>query len=201
MQDDSLMPSGPKGNKTIIILLVAGSLVMVVAGILILKQRSEKPEKSEEPPKVEMAEPTAGRPLITPVRPPLEQKDTETEVVIKTDTEETQKNGIGRRKERQVPMGTLDAKEVNSFMNARFHQVKSCYERRLKTNSFLEGKVDLKINISPSGKVTAITVNKDTVRDAEMLSCVKRTIRGWEFPKPKGGRVVIAKTFNFKKKG
>ena len=35
---------------------------------------------------------------------------------------------------------------------------------------------------------------------AEMLACVKTTIRAWEFPKPEGGKVIIAKTFNFKKK-
>ena len=200
MQDDSLMPSGPKGNKPVIILLVAGSIVMVVAIVLILKQRSEKPDNSKEPPKVEMATPTAGRPLITPTRTPLEATDTAPKEVVKVDSDTAPKNGKGKKRERHVPMGKLDTKALNSFVNARFHQVKACYERRLKTNSFLEGKVDLNINISPSGKVTAITVNKDTVRDREMLSCVKRTIRGWGFPKPEGGRVVIAKTFSFKKK-
>ena len=85
-------------------------------------------------------------------------------------------------------------------VHVRFGQVRACYERRLKVDSTLEGTLDLNISIASSGKVTAVTVNRNTVRDAEMLSCVRRTIRGWDFPKPEWGRVVIAKTFRFKKK-
>jgi hypothetical protein len=198
---DSQTSVGQKGNKLVIALLAAGTVVMAVAGFLIYQQKSATKTPTEPPPKVE--EPVQAKQLVVsqPTRPPLEQRDSEIKEDTGADSAAT-KNGSGGSKRARLssPMGKLNTKEVNDFINARFGQVKACYERRLKTNSFLEGKVDLNINISTSGKVTAVTVNKDTVRDAEMLSCVKRAIRQWHFPKPTGGRVIIAKTFNFKKK-
>ena len=68
-------------------------------------------------------------------------------------------------------------------------------------NTLLEGKVDVNININERGRVNWITVNRDTVKDGEMLDCVKKTVRSWQFPEPEGGSVVVAKTFTFKKKG
>ena len=96
-------------------------------------------------------------------------------------------------------MGTINPRRVSRFMNSRFGQVKACYERRLKKNATLRGKLDLNIAVSSKGRVTDVAVNRDTVRDSRMLKCVDGTIRKWKFPKPKGGRVIIGKTFNFQK--
>ncbi len=96
------------------------------------------------------------------------------------------------------PMGTIDPRKVNRFIDSRFGQVKACYERRLKNNPTLQGRLDLDISISSKGKVTDVYVNSDTVRDSRMHRCVNKTIRGWQFPKPKGGRVTVGKTFKSK---
>ncbi|HUT79247.1 MAG TPA: AgmX/PglI C-terminal domain-containing protein, partial [Polyangia bacterium] len=96
--------------------------------------------------------------------------------------------------------GTIDAAETNKFINAHFSQVRSCYERRLKNNPLLEGNLDLKIRLTPKGRVGSIAVNSDTVRDGEMLDCVMRTIRGWQFPAPVDGWVLFDKSFKFQKK-
>ena len=197
---DSLIPDkGPGGNKTVLLLLVGGTVLMAAAG-LVIYLRTGTP--APPPPEPEPEAPVAVRTLVTPDRPQnlLVTPDTEKSTDTGADTaEDTEKKP--RKRHGEGPMGTIDSKAVNSYINSHFSQVKACYERRLKVNSFLEGKLDLNIAISPSGKVAAVTVNSDSVRDAEMLSCVRTTIRSWEFPKPQGGRVVIAKTFNFKKKG
>jgi hypothetical protein len=97
-------------------------------------------------------------------------------------------------------MGTIDVKAVDRYINTRFGQVRQCYERRLKINPLLEGKVDLKIGINTKGKASSISVNKDTVRDPQMITCIKGVIRSWQLPKPEGGKVIVAKQFKFKKK-
>lgn len=195
MRETNPPPSSSGGNKVVLLLLVGGTIILAVALVILFKKRTEPTPKDTEPPQIaQTVKPAAPLVVAQPTRPILtpEEPDGGTE-----SNETKSKTGRKRRSEK---IGSIDPKEVNSFMNARFGQVKACYERRLKMNSLLEGKLDLNIDISPVGKVTAVTVNRDTLRDSQMLDCVKRAIRSWDFPKPKGGRVIIGKTFNFKKK-
>ena len=197
---DSLMPTRRSGgNKTVIFLLIGGTVIMLVALVVVLVQRSEKPapKPEEQPEKEEEVVPSPSLVAVKPARP----LHAVPEVATEAPTEEPDKKTGKKRRGRHGRLsGEIDTKEVNSFINANFSQVKACYERRLKINSFLEGKLDLNIGILESGKVNLVSVNRDTVKDEQMLSCVKSTIRSWVFPKPENGRVVIAKTFNFKKK-
>ena len=199
---DSMTPDPGSGTrKTVIFLLGGGMLLMAAAGIILYLRSADSPSPPSTKPTKEV--PLAVKPLIAVPQhgPLLAATDPEAETDAPPDTaaevqdrEKTKKKGV------VAATGKIDAKAVNIYINNHFGQVKACYERRLKINSLLEGKLDLNIGISTSGKVSTVTVNNDTVRDAEMLSCVKTVIRGWEFSKPEGGRVVIAKTFNFKKK-
>ncbi len=195
MRDTTPPPNRSGGNKGILFLFIGGAIILIAAGVILFKRRADPPPPPPPPPKIEQTQ-QAPPPLVIaqPTRPIAKPKDAGVKKTVKKKV---------RRKKRQRPpekIGTINTKEVNRFMNARFGQVKSCYEHRLKTNSFLEGKLDLNIGIAPSGKVTGVTVNSDTVRDQKMLACIKRAIRKWNFPKPQNGRVVIGKTFNFKKK-
>jgi len=200
MRDTSPPPSRSGNSKLIIIFLIGGVVVLAAAGVVIFKKRASN-EPPPPSPALAAAAVDVSAPLVAsqPTRQPIvEEQDTATE--DEGDASKSEKNGKRSGKVRREKVGSIDTKLVNTFMNARFGQVKACYERRLKKNSFLEGKLDLNIDVSSAGKVTRVSVNKDTVRDSEMLACVKRTIRGWKFPKPDGGRVIIGKTFNFKKK-
>lgn len=198
---ESQMPSqGSGNNKTVILLTVGASIIMAAALIIALTRQGDAPDvtpqDSEPPPDVYVPAPSLV--ATKPVRPLNQPTDTDSS----GDTDETDgKPESQRRGKRSRSGGEIDTQKVNQFINSRFGQVKACYERRLKMSSFLEGELDLNIGILGSGKVETIGVNKDTVRDAQMLSCVKKTIRSWTFPKPEGGRVVIGKTFQFKKKG
>lgn len=199
MRDTSPPTNRSGSSKLIVLFLIAGIFMLAAAGVVLFQRRTSGSPSAPPGP-----DPGATANVVAPLiasqptrRPIVEETDTA------TDGEEIEKNQKNTKKSgriRREKTGSIDAKQVNRFMNARFSQVKACYERRLKKNSFLEGKVDLNIDVASSGKVTRVSVNRDTVRDAEMLACVKRTIRAWQFPKPDGGRVIIGKTFNFKKK-
>jgi hypothetical protein len=192
---DTTPPEKNRGsNKIVLLLLGVGTVILVIALVILVKRRYE-PAQPPASPQVEnaMEEPV---PLVIaqPTRPLAEIAEPD---AGNSDAQDDKKT----RPYRSQKIGSIDPKQVSEFMNARFGQVKACYERRLKMNSFLEGKLDLNIDISSVGRVNAITVNDDTIGDSQMLDCVKRAIRSWEFPKPKGGRVIVGKTFNFKKKG
>jgi hypothetical protein len=183
----------PRGsNKLIVLLLASGVAILAIAVAISIGRKPAAKEPAVQTP-VDDTVYAAPKPLVTaPARPMAER------VVDAGSTEgETggkRGHGGGER------LGTVDAAAVNKLIGERFGQVRACYERRLKMNPILEGDLDLRITISTSGRAKAIGVNADTVRDAEMLECVRRTIRGWPFPKAKGGDAVVAKNFKFKRK-
>jgi hypothetical protein len=193
----SLPPKRSGGNKVVVALLAGGVLILGIAAYVYVSRR---PGPEAPPADPSAAEPiySAPKPLVVePARPIIDRAQDAGEAVLLAGEDEAKKAGKGGYQER---LGTIDAAAVNSFVNARFEQVRACYERRLKMNPLLEGDVDMNISIASTGKVSGIAVTADTVRDAEMLECVRRTIRGWTFPKPEGGRAIVAKNFKFKKK-
>ncbi len=202
MYDSIPPPSRFGGNKTLVFLVVGGLVFLVATGVIVYQRRSKPVQKPKTQVAAVVPTPTVQAPLVMaqPSRPIA------TEEAPKAEPEEESKSPAksgkrrGTRSPKSEKMGTIDAAEVNKFLKARFSQVKLCYERRLKVNPLLEGKLDLNINVATSGRVTAVGVNRDTMRDVAMLQCVKKTVRRWSFPKPQGGRVVIGKTFTFKKK-
>jgi hypothetical protein len=195
-------PAGPqKSNKGVVLLLVGGALILVAAGAVYFLRGSEKPAPEPAPPEVEEVVAPAAPLVAVRESKPIAARDPDGGSAVETEENTPLPADGAKRGGAAEKLGTIDAKAVNTFINSNFGQVKACYERRLRNNPLLEGKVDLNIGVSTRGKVTSVVVNRDTVRDAEMLRCVKKVIRGWRFPKPEGGRVIIGKTFNFKKKG
>ena len=189
-------PARSGGNKTVLVLLVGGVLILGIAVFVYMSRKTDAPPVPAEPIREQIY--AAPKPLVVePSRPIVDRApDAGAEVLLADENvqKKTPKGGY------QEKLGTIDTAAVNSFVNARFGQVRACYERRLKLNPLLQGDLDLNISIASSGKVTGIAVTADTVRDGEMLECVRRTIRGWTFPKPDGGRAIVAKNFKFKKK-
>ena len=190
---------GSGGNKGIVLLLAGGVIILIIAGVVFFMQRSAPAERKEPPPVIEEPIEMPAPLVISDNARPLEQKPPDAGATVATEAPKTPK-GNRPRGQASEPMGKIDARQIKTFINSRFNQVRACYERRLKLNPMLAGTLDLRIAISPKGKVTGIGVNNDTVGDSTMTSCVKSTIRKWKFPAPEGGRAVFDKPFKFKKK-
>ncbi|MFO8071901.1 MAG: AgmX/PglI C-terminal domain-containing protein [Polyangia bacterium] len=195
-------PTRSGGSKLVFVLFGLG-LAILAAGVAILVMNrsddsSEKPEEPEEPPKPEQVEEPAPLVVTTPSKPlnALEDKDAgiATEEEDEQEKKQRRQGGLGGRQ------GKIDPRATNEFINARFAQVRACYERRLKINPLLEGVVNLRIRLNPKGKVGSVSVNSDTVGDPQMVGCIKKTLRGWTFPAPQGGWGTFDKAFRFKKK-
>jgi outer membrane biosynthesis protein TonB len=85
------------------------------------------------------------------------------------------------------------AKEVRSRLGA----IKACYERALKRNPTLSGKVVIHWTITQAGTVSGVDVEQDTLGDAEVASCIKALVARWRFPAPSGGSVDVSFPFVF----
>ena len=93
--------------------------------------------------------------------------------------------------------GELDVVGAKRVIDQHRAQVRTCYERRLKVNSILQGSMRLKIKVGAGGEVVQ-SQTSGTLRDAEITQCVRKLASGWRFPAPSGGRcAVVEAPFQF----
>ena len=93
--------------------------------------------------------------------------------------------------------GDLDPNMVAKEVRSRLGAIKACYERALKRNPNLSGKVVVHWTITAAGTVTGIDVENDTLGDSEVASCIKGLVARWRFPAPAGGSVEVSFPFVF----
>ncbi len=98
---------------------------------------------------------------------------------------------IGITSSEPMVMGSLDKELIRKVIHANRGQIRYCYESQLNRHPKLSGKVAVKFIISPSGSVSTSSVAQATTNNPELEACVAGRVRTWQFPKPKGGGVVI----------
>ncbi len=100
-----------------------------------------------------------------------------------------------------VVKGSLDKDSVRKVIKKRTGQVRYCYERGLKKNPKLGGKVVVEFVIGKAGKVESTVLKSSELGDAQTDQCIAKKVKRWVFPKPKDGGVVIVRhPFVFKSK-
>ena len=93
--------------------------------------------------------------------------------------------------------GELDPALVSKEVRARIGAVKACYERALKRNPNLSGKVKVRWTITAAGTVSGVDIADDTMGDSEVSSCIKQLVARWRFPEPSNGSVEVEFPFVF----
>lgn len=106
---------------------------------------------------------------------------------------------IGRKKEHDIgisggtPMvlGSLDKELIRRVIRAHANEIRYCYELELAKNPGLWGKVSVNFIISPTGSVQSAKIKETTMNNQNVENCIVGKIKGWRFPEPKGGGIVI----------
>lgn len=93
--------------------------------------------------------------------------------------------------------GQLDPNIVAKEVRSRMAAIKGCYERSLKRNPNLSGKIVVRWTITAAGTVQGVEIDTDTIGDSEIVSCIKTLIVRWRFPTPAGGAVEVSFPFLF----
>jgi outer membrane biosynthesis protein TonB len=74
--------------------------------------------------------------------------------------------------------------------------IQDCYSRRLQDRPTLQGRLIVRFDIGPNGKVIGATA--DGIQDRDLIICVVKAVRLWEFTKPaSGGKLRVAYPFKF----
>jgi outer membrane biosynthesis protein TonB len=86
--------------------------------------------------------------------------------------------------------GEVDKARVRQVFMANDRQVRACYERRLKLNNVLQGRLDVEVRLGKAGSVDAVRIG-GTLRDNEVHECVRRAARSWTFPPLESGTCAV----------
>jgi TonB family protein len=107
-------------------------------------------------------------------------RTTKKPIKVKRDKEGTRLYGDG-----------LSKSLVGEYLGRYWSQFKWCYSRELDKDPNLYGKVTVTFTISKEGRVSEALVLNSSMNDMNVESCVLRTIRRINFPRPDGGGEVI----------
>jgi hypothetical protein len=172
-----------------------GNLKYVLIGLLFLgaggviswiaagKQDPPKPAAAAPAPETARVNPMAEQNLVLEEEKPVEEPAPEPEAAPAPKNNRPK----GGDWDCQGEVATTAATKV---LNENRAQIRSCYERRLKVNNILQGKLSLRLKVGASGKVTATSLS-GTLKDADVFACVRNIAQAWTFAAPTGGNCAV----------
>ena len=87
---------------------------------------------------------------------------------------------------------------VSRQLRRRVRAVQNCYERELRVNPTLQGRVSVHFTILPTGNVTSARAQSNSTGSPAVASCVVNTVRRLRFnPAPVGGNAMFTCPFDF----
>jgi biopolymer transport protein ExbD len=92
--------------------------------------------------------------------------------------------------------GSIDAKAVKRLIGARLGAIKSCYEKELKRDHDIAGRIAVRVVVNTDGTVRFANVELDTIKNARIRGCLTTMIAKIVFPKPDGGRATFIYPFD-----
>lgn len=95
--------------------------------------------------------------------------------------------------------GTLSQKAITQVINAKRNSVKFCYQIALKGQENLRGKLEIRVTIEPSGRVSKASVETSVFRGSKLGRCIAEKIEDWRFPSFSGGSQQVLVPFLLEK--
>ena len=92
--------------------------------------------------------------------------------------------------------GCLSKSIIRRIVRRHLNQVKYCYTKELQNKRDLYGRIVVKFSIASTGQVVSSSIQKSTLNNIAVESCVAQAVRRWLFPKPEAcGLVVVSYPF------
>ena len=111
-------------------------------------------------------------------------------------TQATVRGGVSMQAP-EVDSADVDREKLAAYVRSRKGAIQQCYEKELKRNPSLKGKVVVRFSITPAGRTSDIDIEENTLGNEAVASCIKTTIRGWVFPFKPPSDVPVAYPFVF----
>ena len=83
----------------------------------------------------------------------------------------------------------LDADALNRFFNETLQKpLEQCVRAAKARHPGPAGEIELTITLNGAGRVTGVTVNKETLQDKALVRCLTRAVFGVRLPVPRDGK-------------
>ncbi len=94
--------------------------------------------------------------------------------------------------------GELSKDEIQRVITSHVGEIQYCYEKQLRQNTGLAGRVVLEWVVTPTGAVSVVKVSTSSLSSTEATNCMMDKVKKWKFPKPRGtGGVTVVYPFVF----
>jgi hypothetical protein len=97
--------------------------------------------------------------------------------------------------------GLLPMEAVRKVVDQHISEVQECYENGLIRNPGLSGKLVVEWTIGTNGRVSKVGTKVATLQSNAVADCIIGRLKGWVFPRPTGGTVIVSYPFIFKSVG
>ena len=89
-----------------------------------------------------------------------------------------------------IPTPPSDPNEWRRFFNKKRRALQYCYEREIKRNPSLRGRIAVNITIAKNRRASQVEVEENQLNKT-VENCIVRKIKRWRFPKVKGDSVEV----------
>lgn len=96
----------------------------------------------------------------------------------------------------ELDSSDCDRDTIARYVKSRLRAIQGCYERELKRNTGLKGKIVVRFTIGETGRVSEIEIEESTLGNDAVANCIRNTIRVWMFP-IKGAECPVSYPFVF----
>ena len=114
---------------------------------------------------------------------------------------ETEVQGRVQDSTPDVESADVDRAALARYVRSRLKSIQSCYEKELKRNPTLKGKVVVRFVIKPSGRAGEVEIEENTLGSEAVGSCIRTTIRNWAFPFKPDSDTAVSYPFVFSPAG
>lgn len=82
----------------------------------------------------------------------------------------------------ETESASVDKESLGKYIRMRIKSVQQCYEKELKRNPSLRGKIVVRFVITTQGRVSDVSIDQNTMGDDNVGACIVSLIRRWTFP-------------------
>jgi hypothetical protein len=86
---------------------------------------------------------------------------------------------------------------LRSALSGAAGSVRGCYERALRQNQMLQGRMEVAVRVGAHGNSCSANIANDSLGDPSVASCVLQKFRAGQFPSPSGGCVDVKVPISF----
>jgi hypothetical protein len=191
-------PPLPKSGGSTPFVIAAIVMLLLMGGLIYWKVggSGEEPKAQKPTPAASITQAAALEEPPPPPPPPDEEADagkaTEKTIVKKT--------GGGGGGGCNAVCEVEASSQLQAALRAKAGLARGCYERALRQNSMLQGRLRVGVKIGPAGNVCAANVVSNELGDPGVASCVIQMFRSGSFPAPGKGCVDAQVPLNFQPK-